>query len=120
MPLERLAPSSSLPRTQGLRVRTKTRRPTLAHDTLTSVLTQPGELGAFLEHVTEQRGDPCAAVCQVFVPWLAISDGLGDLVPDFDPVERVLILAINQGMDSEAIQLPISEDLSPQIDEIGR
>jgi hypothetical protein len=87
---------------------------------LTSVLTEPGELGQFLAGVAELAGDPSAAVCQVFVPWEAADDDIGDLVPDFDPKDRMLLLAIvGTGLEPPVISLPISEDLSPQIDERG-
>jgi hypothetical protein len=91
-----------------------------APQTLTSVLTEPGELGQFLEMVAERVGDPSGAICQVFVPWFAIDDDEGDLVPDFDPKDRMLLLAIvGAGLEPPVISLPISEDLSPQIDEGG-
>jgi hypothetical protein len=89
--------------------------------TLTSVLTEPGELEAFLGHVAERAGDPAAATCLVFVNWDGPpEDELGDLVPDFDPKERMLLLSIvDATIEPQAISLPISEDCSPEIDEGG-
>jgi hypothetical protein len=85
-------------------------------ETLTSVLTKPGELGRFLELVAERVGDPSAATCQVFERWDADD---GNLIAYFDGHERVLKLGLPDGDGVATMALPISEDLSPQIDENG-
>jgi hypothetical protein len=85
-------------------------------ETLTSVLTQPGELGDFLNLLMDQGSDPDSIVLQVFVPWFTFRAGAWDIAPNFDPRGRMLLLEMNAETEDPMLELPISEDLNPQID----
>jgi hypothetical protein len=83
-------------------------------ETLTTVLTEPGELGALLQALVEETGaDPAEIVCQILAPWRPDAGPRADVWADYDARERELSLLFTHA--GECLPLPISEDLEPVI-----
>jgi hypothetical protein len=82
--------------------------------TLTSVLTEPGELREFLEgYMDETGGDPAEIVCQVLVPWHPDITQLRDVRPEYKHREKVLLLDFTH--TDVVLPVPISESGEPVI-----
>jgi hypothetical protein len=83
-------------------------------ETLTSVLTEPGELPMFLQgYVEETGGDPAEIVCQVFVPWRPDATQPRDVRPEYIWTHRALILDFTHA--GVVLPLDIAGDLEPAI-----
>lgn len=83
-------------------------------ETLTTVLTEPGELGALLEGLVEETGaDPAEVVCQILAPWASDPGRSLDVRAVYDTEERVLFLVFTHA--GRTLLLSISESLEPVI-----
>ena len=82
--------------------------------TLTSVLTEPGELREFLDGFVEETGlDPSNVICQILVPWLPDITSLRDIRPEYNHGEAILLLDFTH--TDMVLPLPMSLSSEPVI-----
>jgi hypothetical protein len=83
-------------------------------ETLTTVLTEPGELGAVMVGYTDETdGDPAEIVCLLLTPWHPELTRMRDVRPTWDGGERILSLLFTYA--NAHVPVPISETLEPII-----